>query len=108
MAERHLENAIGQAVHLIYLPNTENCTFGASDVDRLCELIGRSFPAATVQPAEAIHEGQRRSILMVRIRTDSTEAVVELAQRLCVAFQQRFVGIEVDGRYIRIYGDDTE
>jgi hypothetical protein len=45
---------------------------------------------------------------MVRIRTDSTEAVVELAQRLCVAFQQRFVGIEVDGRYIRIYGDDTD
>ena len=108
VAERHLESAIGQAVHLIYLPNTENCTLGATDVDRLCELIGRSFPAATVQPAEAIHEGQRRSILMVRIRTDSTEAVVELAQRLCVAFQQRFVGIEVDGRYIRIYGDDTE
>jgi hypothetical protein len=61
-------------------------------------------PGVNVQ----IYEGQRRSILMVRIRTDSTEAVVELAQRLCVAFQQRFVGIEVDGRYIRIYGDDTE
>ena len=45
---------------------------------------------------------------MARIRTDSTDAVVDLAQRLCVVFRQRFVGIEVDGRYIRIYADDTE
>jgi hypothetical protein len=77
-------------------------------VDRLCEMIGRSFPSATVQSAEAVYEGNRRSILMARIRTDSTDAVVDLAQRLCIAFQQRFVGIEVGGRYIRIYGDDTE
>ncbi len=34
--------------------------------------------------------------------------LVDLAQRLCVAFDQRFVGVEVGGRYIRIYGDDTE
>ena len=108
MAARHLENAIGQAVHLIYLPNTENQSFGVLEVDRLCELIGRSFPSATVQPAEALYEGKRRSLLMVRIRTDSTDAVVDLAQRLCLAFQQRFVGVEVGGRYIRIYGDDTE
>jgi hypothetical protein len=108
VAARHLDNEIGQAVHLLYLPNTENRTLEVTDIDRLCELIGRSFPSATVQPAEAIYEGKRRSILMVRIRTDSTEAVVDLAQRLCIAFQQRFVGIEVGGRYIRIYGDDTE
>ena len=107
VAARHLENAIGQAVHLIYLPNTENRTLGEKEVDRLCEMIGRSFPSATVQPAEAVYEGKRRSIFMARIRTDSTDAVVDLAQRLCIAFQQRFVGIEVGG-YIRIYGDDTE
>src|SRR5262245_14086844 len=94
VAARHLENAIGQAVHLIYLPNTENCTLGEREVDRLCEMIGRSFPSATVQSAEAVYEGNRRSILMARIRTDSTDAVVDLAQRLCIAFQQRFVGIE--------------
>jgi hypothetical protein len=108
VAARHLENAIGQPVHLVYLLNTEDCTLGATDVDRLCELIGRSFPSATVQPAEAIYQGKRRSILMARIRTDSTDAVVDLAQRLCIAFNQRFVGVEVGGRYIRIYGDDTE
>ena len=108
VAVRHLENAIGQAVHLVYLLNTESCAFGSTEVDQLCELIGRSFPSATVQPSEAIYEGQRLSILMARIRTDSTDAVVDLAQRLCVAFHQRFVGVEVGGRYIRIYGDDTE
>jgi hypothetical protein len=105
---RHLNSEIGQAVHLVYLLNTEGRALEVADIDRLCELIGRSFPSATVQPAEAIYEGKRRSILMARIRTDSTEAVVDLAQRLCVAFQQQFVGIEVGGRYIRIYGDDTE
>jgi hypothetical protein len=108
MAARHLESAIGQAVHLVYLLNTENAALGESDVDRLCELIGRSFPSATVQPAEALYQGKRRSILMARIRTDSTDAVIELAQRLCIAFDQQFVGVEVDGRYIRIYGDDTD
>ena len=52
-------------------------------------------------------EGERRSILMARIRTDSTDAVVDLAQRVCVALDQKFVGVEVGGRYIRIYEDDT-
>ena len=35
------------------------------------------------------------------------EVVVDLAQRLCIAFDEPFVDIEVDGRYIRIHGDDT-
>src|SRR5262249_1665644 len=78
VAARHLENAIGQAVHLIYLPNTENCTLGEMEVDRLCEMIGRSFPSATVQSAEAVYEGKRRSILMAPIPTDSTDGVVDL------------------------------
>jgi len=65
------------------------------------------FPSATVQIAEGIHESRRRSMLIGRIRTDSSDAVVDLAQRLCIAFDEPFVGIEVDGRYIRIYGDDT-
>src|SRR4029078_9911618 len=72
---RHLDSEIGQAVHLVYLPNTEG-RIEAAEVDRLCELIGKRFPAATIQPAEAIYEGGRRSILMARIRTDSTDAVV--------------------------------
>jgi hypothetical protein len=41
LAARHLENEIGQAVHLIYLPNTEDRTLGEMDVDRLCEIIGK-------------------------------------------------------------------
>jgi hypothetical protein len=105
---RHVDSEIGQAVHLVYLLNTEGRCLETADVDRLCELIGQKFPAATVQPADAVYERGRRSILVARIRTDSTDAVVDLAQRLCVAFRQRFVGIEVGGRYIRIYADDTE
>jgi HD domain len=108
VVERHLNSEIGQAVHLVYLLNTEGRCLETADVDRLCELIGQKFPAATVQPADAVYERGRRSILVARIRTDSTDAVVDLAQRLCVAFRQRFVGIEVGGRYIRIYADDTE
>jgi uncharacterized protein (UPF0147 family) len=105
---RHLDSEIGQPVHLVYLLNTEDRALKAADAYRLCELIGQRFPAATVQPAEAVYERGRRSILMARIRTDSTEAVVDLAQRLCIDFQERFVGVEVNGRYIRIYSDDTE
>ena len=105
---RHLDSQIGQSVHLVYLLNTEGRTLEAADVDRLCELIEQRFPAATVQPAEAVYERRRRSILIARIRTDRTDAVVDLAQRLCVVFRQHFVGIEVDGRYIRIYADDTD
>ena len=60
-----------------------------------------------MQIADGIYEGRRRSILIGRIRTDSTDAVVDLAQRLCIDFVEPFVGIEIDGRYIRIYGDDT-
>jgi len=106
-AVRNLETSIGQAVHLVYLPNTAARPLADDDMDRLCELLSRSFPSATVQEAQAIYEGRRRPILLARIRTDSTESVVDLAQRLCLAFDERFVGVEVSGRYIRVYADDT-
>ena len=106
-ARRELEAAVGQPVHLVYVPNARCRPLGAGDIDLLCQTIARTFPSATVQTAEGIHESRRRSILIGRIRTDSSDAVVDLAQRLCIAFDEPFVGIEVDGRYIRIYGDDT-
>ena len=106
-ARRELEAAIGQPVHLVYVPNTRCRPLGAGDIDLLCQTIARTFPSATVQTAEGIHESRRRTMLMGRIRTDSNDAVVDLAQRLCIVFDEPFVGIEVDGRYIRIYGDDT-
>jgi hypothetical protein len=106
-ARRELEAAIGQSVHLIYLPNMRCRPLGEGDIDLFCQTIARIFPSATVQIAEGIHENRRRSMLIGRIRTDSSDAVVDLAQRLCIAFDEPFVGIEVDGRYIRIYGDDT-
>ena len=106
-ARRELEAAIGQSVHLVYVPNTRCRSLGDADIDLLCHTIARMFPSATVQLAEGIYESRRRSMLIGRIRTDSSDAVVDLAQRLCIAFDEPFVGIEVDGRYIRVYGDDT-
>jgi len=106
-ALRQLESAIGQPVHLVYLPNTANRPITDADVDTLCYEIARSFPAATVQHAEALFEGHHRPILIARIRSDSIESVVALAQHLCLIFNELFVGIEVEGRYIRIYADDT-
>jgi len=106
-ARRELEAAIGQPVHLVYVPNTRCRPLGEGDIDLFCQTIARMFPSATVQTAQGIHESRRRSMLIGRIRTDSSDAVVDLAQRLSIAFDEPFVGIEVDGRYIRIYGDDT-
>jgi HD domain len=106
-ARRELEAAIGQSVHLVYVPNMRGRRLGESDIDLFCQTIARTFPSATVQTAEGIHESRRRSMLIGRIRTDSSDGVVDLAQRLCIAFEEPFVGIEVDGRYIRIYADDT-
>jgi hypothetical protein len=106
-ARRELEAAIGQSVHLVYVPNMRCRPLGERDIDLLCQTIARTFPSATVQMADGIYESRRRSMLIGRIRTDSTEAIVDLAQRLCIAFVEPFVGIEVDGRYIRIYADDT-
>ena len=102
-----LDAAVGQPVHLVYLANTERRVLGPDDLDRFCDRVARSFPSAVIQRAEAIYDGARRPILMARIRTDSRDAVVALAQRLCLDFEQRFVGVEVEGRYIRIYADDT-
>ena len=106
-ARRELDAAIGQSVHLVYVPNMQGRPLGENDIDLFCRTMARTFPSATVQAAEGIHEGRRRSMLIGRIRTDSSDAVVDLAQRLCIAFDEPFIGIEVDGRYIRIYADDT-
>jgi hypothetical protein len=106
-AVAQLDAAAGQPVHLIYLPNTEREPLGEPALDRMCAIIARSFPSAVVDEAHGIYEGARRPVLIARIRTDSTAAIVALAQRLCLDFHQRFVGIEVGGRYLRIYADDT-
>lgn len=102
-----LDAAVGQPVHLVYVANTERRPLGEVDTERLCALVARDFSSATIQGADAIFEGVRRPILMVRLRTDSTAAVVTLAQRLCVELNERFVGIETGGRYLRVYSDDT-
>ncbi|WP_424932161.1 HD domain-containing protein [Amaricoccus macauensis] len=107
VAPRNLDGVIGQPVHLIYLPNTSGREITDADIDHLCNTIARSFPSATIQTADAIFDGMRRPILLARIRTDSTDGVVALAQRLCIEFDQRFMGLEVGGRFIRIYADDT-
>ena len=106
-AVAQLDAAGGQPVHLIYLANTERAELGDAAVEKLCAIIARSFPSAAVEEAHGIFEGARRPVLIARIRTDSTGGIVALAQRICLEFHQRFVGIEVGGRYLRVYADDT-
>jgi hypothetical protein len=106
-AVAQLDAAGGQPVHLVYLPNTEREPLGDAAVEKICAIIARSFPSAVVEEAHGIYEGARRPVLIARIRTDSTAGIVALAQRICLEFHQRFVGIEVGGRYLRIYADDT-
>lgn len=106
-AVRELEVAVGQPVHLVYMANTEARALSRADVDKLADLAARRFPSTTIEQSDAIYEGRLRPILVARIRTDSSAAIVEFAQALCIAFTQRFVGVEVGGRYIRVYADDT-
>jgi hypothetical protein len=98
---------IGQPVHMIYFANTHARALSDDDRKQIGMLVARSFPSATIIQAESVYDGVMRPILLIRLRTDSTEAVVNLAQQLGAAFQERFVGVEVNGHYVRIYSDDT-
>ena len=64
-ARREFEAAIGQSVHLVYIPNTRCRPLGEGDIDLLCQTIARTFPAAVVQTAEGIYESRRRSMRQV-------------------------------------------
>ena len=97
----------GEPVHVVYLANTEATTFDEADRERLAAILLERFPSVTMQDGEGLFEGRRRPVLVLRIRASSTEAIIALAQHLCVAFKQRFVGVEIDDRYQRIYADDT-
>ena len=97
----------GEPVHLVYLANTEAAQFGEAERERLAGILMERFPSVTVQDGEGLFEGRRRPILIMRLRATSTEAVIALAQHLCIAFDQRFVGVEIDDHYQRIYADDT-
>jgi hypothetical protein len=97
----------GEPVHLVYLANTEAREFGEADRERLAGILMERFPSVTVQDGEGLFEGRRRPILIMRLRATSTEAVIALAQHLCIAFGQRFVGVEIGDHYQRIYADDT-
>ena len=102
-----LDSGVGQPVYLLYLANTRREALTADHARRLIGLAGAIFPSVTLQRAEALYDGVTRDVLLLRIRSDSAEAVVQLAQQVCVAFDQAFAGIEVAGRYIRVYADDT-
>ena len=97
----------GEPVYLVYLANTETAEFAEAERERLAGILMERFPSVTVQEGEGLFEGRRRPILIMRLRATSTEAVIALAQHLCIAFNQRFVGVEIDDRYQRIYADDT-
>ncbi|MDV7144612.1 HD domain-containing protein [Tropicimonas sp. TH_r6] len=107
-ALRHLEVEMGQHVHLVYLPNTQLRWLTGADIQKLAQEAAIFFPSAAIHEAHATFDGKLRKILLARIRTDDSDAVVAFGQRLCLAFEQEFVGIEVGGRYIRVYADDTE
>jgi hypothetical protein len=97
----------GEPVNVVYLANTEAAPFGETERERLAAILMQRFPSVTLQDAEGLYEGRRRPIIVMRIRTASAEAVIALAQHLCVAFGQRFVGVEIADRYQRVYADDT-
>ncbi|WP_078059270.1 HD domain-containing protein [Tropicimonas marinistellae] len=107
-ALRHLDVEIGQKVHLVYLPNTQLRWLTGADIQKLAQEAAIFFPSAAIHEAHATFDGKLRKILLARIRTDDSDAVVAFGQRLCRAFVQEFVGIEVGGRYIRVYNDDTD
>lgn len=106
-AVAELDASVGQRVHMVYLANTRARPLGPTDLDRLATRVAERFPSAVIQSAEGVYDGIRRPILIARIRSETADDVVALAQGLCVDFQERFVGIETEGRYIRIYADDT-
>ncbi|MCV6595652.1 MAG: HD domain-containing protein [Mangrovicoccus sp.] len=106
-AVRHLDNAIGQSVFRVYLANTTKRDLTRADLEQLAKVSAERFPSCTIEQADAIFDGELRPILTARIRTDNQDAVVAYAQALCLVFDQDFVGIEVGGRYIRVYADDT-
>lgn len=107
-AVRHLEVEIGQPVHHVYLPNTGRRWLTGADIQRMAQEAGVFFPSVTISEAHALIDGDLRKVLLARIRTDDSDAVVAFGQRLCRAFGQAFVGVEVGGRYIRVYSDDTD
>lgn len=98
----------GQPVHLLYVANTELKPFGEAERELLGQLIAQRFPSATIQAADGLVDGNLRPMAIVRLRADSTDGVIALAQHLCLAFRQRYVGLELEGRYLRIYADDTD
>lgn len=102
-----IDPASGQPVHTVYMPNTEAKDLTEADKQRLAKRVMESFPSAVIQSADAVYDGKLRSILSVHFRSDSSEAVIALAQQICLDFEQRFVGIETDNKYIRVYSDDT-
>jgi hypothetical protein len=102
-----LPKAVGQEVHMLYVGHTGAASSGLLDRQDLADVIRASFPSFTIIEAEAMVDGCFGPVLLIRLRSDSREAIVALAQHLCVKFRQRFVGLEVEGSYLRIYADDT-
>jgi len=107
LEEHHLDHTIGDQVHLVYLANTELEEFDASVTERFAASIAETFPTVVVQDAHGYYDGIMRPILIARFRAGEPDEVVALAQKLCLVFKQRFIGIEVGGRYIRVHSDDT-
>ncbi len=105
--ECSLDFVVGQSVFLVHVPNTHIEPVPDKWVDMLFRITETDFPSVSVRRWDSMFDGVRRETLVLRLRSDSSDDIVALGQRIARTFNQSFVGIETDSKYIRVYNDDT-
>jgi hypothetical protein len=74
----------------------------AQTIESVTAKVGRRFESFTLTEAHGVFRGVSERMWLIRIATDGTETVLELAAELREQWKQDGVGIELAGSYFRV------
>ena len=73
--------------------------------DAVLDHVATRFDCFTATEAIGIFHGEREPTLIVSVATDDSVNLTSFAKEIADAFEQEAVGLELNGRYTRVFGE---
>ena len=106
MTGAHLKGGIKctphACMHTIYVGSPKGLPFTPKEVALLRSIVAKRFVSFTLIDAIGVWLGKEVATKLIKIASDDEDSVVEVCARLCEAFDQDAVGLEVGGRFAQV------
>ena len=93
-------------VYQLHIGSNSTGTILAETEAEIQKAVANEFPSFSVLRGRGYFQGKPEDLLIIKIATDNKLQVYELAAKLRQALNQDGIGIEHDGEYHRVVGNN--